>query len=476
MTLSPVVQLCLSALLILSSAPMGESKVSLDNTNHQAFLNAMDFEESASSRVGSIRADSDAARKNLFFQKIMSEAKHIGGRDLAANGDDEWQNFGFDITEYSIKYSGCSTVKSYSDELAATYASTVLAANRFVIFRLCPSFYCNKYTVTGCTLDYGEYVVLMDTYLEAIQQYTADKKENFCAFCDKCLAYQSNETYDASFNCTTAGEEACAGAATTCTDSATVFEEYFQCKAVEFSDADNGMLYIAPHCGSDGFTITLGIFSDNQCSNYTADTFTIEEVTGVEFDTSELNTYFPKECVSCKEQSNIWDETASDNSDNDQVSEVCELLYSSSAKCHKNYYSAQEASYNSQQQSDNENMVCNFISNLQSGSYDETGDIVLDANSWFFNTSNWRSSSEYAKQYNNVRAKVSPAQIAALVLVATACLLMWIWACCLHGALSKKNISWRPRRGKHAYDEDLSRQNSGIVMGRSRSGANGSLI
>lgn len=121
-------------------------------------------------------------------------------------------------------------------------------------------------------------------------------------------------------------------------------------------------------------------------------------------------------------------------------------------------------------------MVCNFISNLQSGSYDETGDIVLDANSWFFNTSNWRSSSEYAKQYNNVRAKVSPAQIAALVLVATACLLMWIWACCLHGALSKKNISWRPRRGKHAYDEDLSRQNSGIVMGRSRSGANGSLI
>ena len=45
-------------------------------------------------------------------------------------------------------------------------------------------------------------------------------------------------------------------------------------------------------------------------------------------------------------QSNIWDETASDNSDNDQVSEVCELLYSSSAKCNKNYYSAQEASYN----------------------------------------------------------------------------------------------------------------------------------
>ena len=90
--------------------------------------------------------DGQQRPKNLFFQKIMSEAKHIGGRDLAANGDDEWQNFGFDITEYSIKYSGCSTVKSYSDELAATYASTVLAANRFVIFRLCPSFYCNKYS------------------------------------------------------------------------------------------------------------------------------------------------------------------------------------------------------------------------------------------------------------------------------------------------------------------------------------------
>jgi hypothetical protein len=128
----------------------------------------------------------------------------------------------------------------------------------------------------------------------------------------------------------------------------------------------------------------------------------------------------------------------------------------------------------SQQQSDNSEMVCNYIGNLLSGSYDETGEIVIDANSWVFNSSNWRAQGEYLKQYNSL--KVKGGQIAGLVITALACVVMWIWACCLHGSLSKKNISWRPRRGKHAYDEELTRATSGIMMGRSRSGPNGPLL
>ena len=119
-------------------------------------------------------------------------------------------------------------------------------------------------------------------------------------------------------------------------------------------------------------------------------------------------------------------------------------------------------------------MVCNFIGNLLSGSYDESGEIVIDANSWVFNSSNWRSQGEYRKQYNSLR--VTGGQIAGIVITALACVVMWVWACCLHGSLSKRNISWRPRRGKHAYDDDLTRQSSGILMGRSRSGPNGPIL
>jgi hypothetical protein len=115
-------------------------------------------------------------------------------------------------------------------------------------------------------------------------------------------------------------------------------------------------------------------------------------------------------------------------------------------------------------------VVCNFITNLIAGTYDETGEIIIDANSWVFNSSNWKSQAEYLKEYNLLKSQVTSKQIAGLVLGAIGCLSLWIWACCLHSALTKKNISWRPRRGKHAYDDDLSRQNSGIVMGRSRSG------
>lgn len=358
------VKVCVVGLL-LAVAPVVESKIS------NSFLKAME-------PVGSIRAGGGAIRKGVFSKALFSKAIHVGGRDLAENGDDEWGDFGFDITQYSAKYSGCSTVKTYSDDMASTNgATTVLAAQRFVIFRLCPSFYCNKYTVTGCTVDYGEYAIMMDDYLDAIKKYNEDKRDNFCNYCADCMAY--NATDANSVACSAEADEACTGSSDLCAEDevATAFEEFFACKGVDYeSDAGKEKIYIAPHCGTDGFTITLAQYSDEQCATLVTSTaLTIENVTGLPFDNEQINTYFPKECVSCAEQvskfrlfklqscavktcispslivssffqGNVWDNAAEDNNDNDGISEVCESLYQSSAKCNKHYYAAQEASYN----------------------------------------------------------------------------------------------------------------------------------
>ena len=152
---------------------------------------------------------------------------------------------------------------------------------------------------------------------------------------------------------------------------------------------------------------------------------------------------------------------------------MCENLYMGSAKCNKNFDMENYNSYQGYQQAEQEDLVCDFITSIVSGSYDESGTIILD-NWWYFNTSNWRDADTYMKEYQSVKRMVStsvaPWQIAALVIGGLACLYMWVWACCLHGSLARKKLTWRPRRSRDTPPDDISRQNSGIVMGRSRSG------
>jgi len=154
---------------------------------------------------------------------------------------------------------------------------------------------------------------------------------------------------------------------------------------------------------------------------------------------------------------------------------MCEELYYESAKCNKNLENNDYNAYQSYNQAAQEGVVCDYIESLLAGDYDESGEIVLQPDKWWnFNISNWQDKSEYLQELNAIKTMSSktmePWQIAAVVLSTLGCLVMWIWACCLHGALMRKNIPWRPRRTKETPADDISRQNSGIVLGRSSSG------
>jgi hypothetical protein len=129
-------------------------------------------------------------------------------------------------------------------------------------------------------------------------------------------------------------------------------------------------------------------------------------------------------------------------------------------------------SLQSSSQEANEETVCNFIDNLQTQKYDEYGEIVLDpyknGYSIDFLGTNWRDPDQVKAQAE--KAGVTVGQAVGLSITMAACLVMGVWACCLHSTLARKNIPWRPKRGKNTDPTDINRQSSGIVLGRSQSG------
>jgi hypothetical protein len=179
-----------------------------------------------------------------------------------------------------------------------------------------------------------------------------------------------------------------------------------------------------------------------------------------------------------------WYEDEQDYSE-DGVQPICSMLYQLSGKCNKHlsvsnqvynndYGDTWDQMYQSEQQAQNEDLVCGFIDMLNSGSFDENGQVYLNAGNW---AQLWASPSNWGREFQLESNAMTVGRKVALSLLGLAVVSMAIYACYLHGALARKNIPWRPRRNKGDDPMDIARQNSGIVMGRSRSGpANAPLI
>ena len=117
--------------------------------------------------------------------------------------------------------------------------------------------------------------------------------------------------------------------------------------------------------------------------------------------------------------------------------------------------------YQSEQQAANEEAVCAFITSLTSNTYNMYGEVNTNGTSMWANP--------VAELVAGSRA-MNKGLMGALIVAAMAVVAMSISVCVLHGALARKNIPCKPRRSKGSDPTELARQNSGITMGRSRSG------
>jgi hypothetical protein len=119
-------------------------------------------------------------------------------------------------------------------------------------------------------------------YIDQYQQYLSWQK----AMASQYAQQQDGETYTD-----------CEGDDDDCVSQYSQYDENYN----NNNNYDNMALYIGPHCGEDGHTVTLGVYTDATCSTYTSK-YSAKDILGV--DVMKAHTggsieLFPTKCISC---------------------------------------------------------------------------------------------------------------------------------------------------------------------------------
>mmetsp|Transcript_9470 Transcript_9470/g.23144 ORF Transcript_9470/g.23144 Transcript_9470/m.23144 type:complete len:423 (-) Transcript_9470:185-1453(-) len=333
-------------------------------------------------------------KKNKMNSKLMGAAKPIRRLD----GDEEQE---VDLTGYSIKFEKCQLVKQYPGEEGGgnDESGSILETKRFIIFRLCPS------SSSSCDYNYGEYIVDMATYLEAVLDYKQEVQEEYCGTCNECYEQEQND--DGNNNGDEEDENAwkCQNMDTsTCYNECQNIEnmedngyvdasEFTECVQLDYEDNYGNQYFAGPMCASSGSRIKIGVFSDEECSNYESDKDIENYMKNDNGYSLKLSYHLLKQtfaenefiasCLVVDEEAQYNNQNGNNNNNDEEeeaeVNEVCEQLYEEAGKCESSHgFEEGIVDYdNYDNQVRNEELVCDFISSLKAGHFDQTGEIVV---------------------------------------------------------------------------------------------------
>ena len=330
-------------------------------------------------------ASAAATSTNPFAPKVTpnnSESKRLGRLLSSATPLRQLDGGGgqIDVSKYSLRFEKCSTVKQYNTYNNYQESDTVLASQRFVIFRLCPNHSCGS-----CDEKYGEYLIDMENYLTYMLAYKYEKQTEYCTACEKCYtqAAQGNNDMGAAddaeddgcgnFDLNSCYKE-CINIDNMESNGYVDAADYVGCTKV-YENNNKGLAYWArATCYGNGSRIKIGLFTDEECTFH-------DDSVDAEYYMKDKNGYNVKlsyhllkhtfvngndKCItSCAEYV--------DGSTYAQTAEVCETLYESSAKCERTH----SFSYHTTSDWTEEMKACDFIEQLNYGTYDETGEIVV---------------------------------------------------------------------------------------------------
>merc|ERR1712127_702313 len=280
---------------------------------------------------------------------------------------------------------------------------------------------------------------------------------------------------------------------------------YFECTEVESNSGQ--VAYIAPHCSEDGFTVSLGVYSDVYCNEYIGDGVNIANFIGQEIDPEEdvfaeyYNSaygatldqleYVNEEniCIPCKNDDLMWVDRENDNKgDDDQVndddgngrgatgeiSELCQNMYQVTARCDKHFRSYKNKSKQAKyaEAIAQEDLTCDFIDSIVMGNYNEMGELDMgEKYNNGVNNEGWWANRMKSENLGPI-SKVTPLQLLLLIVTIGSVATLALWSMSLQKSLAKAP-AWRPRgpvEGSAAVATgELERQSSGIMMGRSMS-------
>jgi hypothetical protein len=308
-------------------------------------------------------ASSSSSTSNIAapaLRSLIQQSRHL--EDSNNNDDQPVQNDnGFDLSKYSIKFEKCQTTKLYDGN--NNNANSVLSTKRFIIFRLCPDDSCSNY---------GEYLIDMDSYLQAAIPQLEAMQEQYCEECNACADVNDDGCSGVDLNTCS---QKCTNIANMESNGYVDAALYTQCGKV-YQNQNTGVAYYAgAMCSSSGTKIKIGLFSDQTCSTLVeADNIDryIKNENGYNV---KLSYHLLKQTFSAVNGGYIVANCYQDGG----VSDMCQSLYEEAGKCESTHgfvgmaYDAEDYS----SQISNEKQVCEFISEIQAGHYDQTGEIVL---------------------------------------------------------------------------------------------------
>ena len=228
-------------------------------------------------------------------RNLLSKARKLedqGNNNQNQNNDNEYAF----LMNYQLKLVSCKAGEQFQDPETGEYEYNA------AVFRLCPGD-CSDDSSTGCNGGHGDYVVGLNSFVQA---YFEDQRDNM--------------NYDDQFK----------------------VDEYAECRQYEQENDDgnqnqNQVYYIGPACTEDGKDVRLQMYNNEVCSSVPEDvTFeTISNGWSLPYEDGGL---VSDQCISCTDYNN-----------GGELREMCTELYANAGKCETNmedyhYYGKQEGS------------------------------------------------------------------------------------------------------------------------------------
>lgn len=207
-------------------------------------------------------------------------------RNLQYYDDGEEEDEEYDATQhissYSIQFQGCHHIQQWNNQ--DYYDDDIrIKTKRLVRFRLVPYDQCRTLPPwssvfetaqqsVGKYKDYGEYIVDLNTFVDAYVQAKVEENEALCGNCQDGCYYAGGDD-DASSSQYSSCMSACYQE-NGCDENVEQVLDYTECAAYDNyvgddyagDDADEREYYFGPYCAHQGGEIRMNLFSDETCS------------------------------------------------------------------------------------------------------------------------------------------------------------------------------------------------------------------
>ena len=320
--------------------------------------------------VLSTLAGSAVAMKGPKAAELVSQARRLNDQEV----DYSWVN------DFSIKYQGCHHIVQWNQE-ANGQDDVRIYTKRLVRFRLCPADTCSADLAGGCQSGYGDYIVDMDTYLEMYWNAKEEDDEISCQWLlnDVCECDENDDQDYCLWDCAAAyGREDCIEGGNPNNENGEEqeeqinYQEFMECKQIEANNNQNQnnqnnngeevAYYSGPYCSEQGGAIKIGVFTDDQCTEF-AEGVSLYDLTGV-YNMYTEESIVSETCVTCAQPEEWQEDDGNNNNNNNQNEEaqepreVCTNLYDSAGKCETYMGSTLGEAYINEQ-------ACNYLGGIK---------------------------------------------------------------------------------------------------------------